>query len=190
MIVTSLKRCQMSWVNFETIKNIPTQFNFQLTSKCREGASNTRYLHIWGDSPVDSEQEVADGDGDWIPDWADLNSVKFQYSKTFICRKDTSHWHCSSFSSLSWLPWTPNSVRFRISLQRVVKGRNLEQKGRIFFLWLLHQVKVYIGQIIVISTFSRWTTLSSEYWKPRRPTLKVESYISKWNHDQTTNYVD
>ena len=43
-----------------------------------QGASNTIYLHISADSPVDSEQEVADGDGDWIPDWADLNMVKFQ----------------------------------------------------------------------------------------------------------------
>ena len=129
--------------SFRNHQEHPNSIQLSIDFKIQEPTTPGRYLNIWRDSPVDSEQEVADGDGDWIPDWADLNSVKFQYSKTFICRKDTSHWHCSSFSSLSWLPWTPNSVRFRISLQRVVKGRNLEQKGRIFFVIVTSSESLY-----------------------------------------------
>ena len=157
MSVNSLKRCQMFWVHLETIKNIPFRFNFQLALKWKEPIPQQQMfdVHIliitcwqWAGS-------------DWWKWWLNTKlgwpNSRWGFSDlniTDICSfllVYTSHWHSSS-SSLPGLPCTPNSVRFKISLQRVVKGPNLDQNGKIF-LWLFHQVKVYIGQIIVISTF-------------------------------------
>ena len=157
MSVNSLKRCQMFWVHLETIKNIPFRFNFQLALKWKEPIPQQQMfdVHIliitcwqWAGS-------------DWWKWWLNTKlgwpNSRWGFSDlniTDICSfllVYTSHWHSSS-SSLPGLPCTPNSVKFKISLQRVVKGSNLDQNGKIF-LWLFHQVKVYIGQIIVISTF-------------------------------------
>ena len=155
MSVNSLKRCQMFWVHLETIKNIPFRFNFQLALKWKEPIRQQQMFVVhmliftcwqWAGS-------------DWWKWWLNtkLGWPNSRWYFSDLNKTDkfllvyTSHWHSSS-SSLPGLPCTPNSVRFKISLQRVVKGPNLDKNGKIF-LWFFHQVKVYIGQIIVISTF-------------------------------------
>ena len=74
MIVTSQKVSNVL-SSFRNHQEHPNSIQLSIDFKI-QGANNTRYpgryLNIWRDSPVDSEQEVADGDGDWIPDWADL----------------------------------------------------------------------------------------------------------------------
>ena len=138
MSVNSLKRCQMFWVHLETIKNIPFRFNFQLALKWKEPIRQQQMfvVHIliftcwqWAGSDWWKwwlNTKLGSPNSRW--DFSDLN-------KTDICKfllVYTSHWHSSS-SSLPGLPCTPNSVRFKISLQRVVKGPNIDKKWKDIF---------------------------------------------------------
>ena len=49
--------------SFRNHQEHPNSIQFSIDFKM-QGANNTGYLHISAESPVDSEQEVADGDGD------------------------------------------------------------------------------------------------------------------------------